>query len=164
MPEAKIVLVNRKSTATKQRPQKRINNDIVINIRNPSNEATQKANEIKALQRIEGLKVGDKVYLLIQNLRTTRPSKKLDHKKIGPFVIIAKPGPAIRRLQLPKNAKIHLVFNIFLLHLVSPDTPLQSTFWYKPEKENEFEVKQILDENTSQYLVKWKKYDNNENI
>ena len=48
----------------KQRPYERINNDVVINIKNPNNETTIKANEIKALQRIEGLEVGDKVYLL----------------------------------------------------------------------------------------------------
>ena len=79
-------------------------------------------------------------------------------------MIIAKPGPAICRLQLLKNAKIYLVFNISLLHLLSLDTPLQSTFQYKPEEKNKFEVKQILDENTSQYLVKWKNYDSNKNI
>ena len=124
----------------KQCPRKRINDNIVINIRNPNNEATIKANEIKALQRIEGLEVGDKAYLLTQNLRTTRPSKKLDHKKIGPFIIIAKPGPAIRKLQLPRDARIHPVFNVFLLHPANPDTPLQSIFRYEPEEENEFEV------------------------
>ena len=65
LPKAEIALANRKSTTTKQRPQKRINNDIIINTKNPSNEATIKANEIKALQRIEGLEVRDKTYLLI---------------------------------------------------------------------------------------------------
>ena len=79
-------------------------------------------------------------------------------------MIIIKPGPAIHRLQLLKDAKIHPIFNLFLLHLVSLDTPLQLTFQYKPEEENEFEVKQILDKNISQYLVKWKNYDNNKNI
>ena len=98
LPEAEIALANRESATTKQRPQERINNDIIINIRNPSNEATIKASEIKILQRIKGLKMGDKAYLLIQNLRTTRPSKKLDYKKIEPFTIIAKPGPTIRKL------------------------------------------------------------------
>ena len=140
-PEAEIALVSRKSAATKEYPQKRINNDIVINTRNPSNEATIKVNEIKALQRIEGLEVRDKVYLSTQNLHITCLSKKLDHKKIGPFMIITKPGPAIRRLQLPKDVKIHPVFNVFLLYLVNPDTPLQLMFWYKPEEENKFEVK-----------------------
>ena len=124
----------------KQHPQKRINNDIIINTRNPSNEAIIKANEIKALQRIESLEVGNKAYLLTQNFRITRPSKKLDHKKIGPFIIITKLGPAIHKLQLPKNAKIYLMFNVFLLHSANPDTPLQLIFRYKPEEENEFEV------------------------
>ena len=65
LPEAEIALANQKSAATKQHPQKKINNDIVINTRNPSNETTIKANEIKALQRIKSLKMGDKMYLLI---------------------------------------------------------------------------------------------------
>ena len=104
------------------------------------------------------------MYLLIQSLRITRSNKKLDHKKIKPFIIIIKLGPAIRKLQLPKNAKIYLVFNVFLLHLVNPDTPLQSTFQYKLKEENEFEVEWILDKNTSQYLVKWKGYNDNKNI
>ena len=138
--EVKIALANKKSAAMKQRPQKKINNDMVVNIRHPNNEATIKANEIKALQRIKGLEVRDKIYLSIQNLQTTRPSKKLDHKKIDPFIIITKPGPAICKLQLPKDAKIHLIFNVILLHLANPDIPLQLTFQYKPEEENEFEV------------------------
>jgi len=39
--------------------------------------------------RLEGprLERGDKVYLISRNLYTSRPSKKLDFKKIGPFRI-----------------------------------------------------------------------------
>ena len=33
------------------------------------------------------LKEGDKVYLLTKNLRTRRPTKKLDKVKVGPFFI-----------------------------------------------------------------------------
>ena len=161
--KVEIVLANKKLAATKQCPQKKINNNIIINTRNPNNEATIKAHKIKALQRIKNLEVGDKAYLLTQNFQTIRPSKKLDHKKIGPFMIIVKLGPAIRKLQLPRDAKIYLIFNIFLLHPASPDTPLQSIFQYEPEEENEFEVERILDKNTSQYLVKWKRYNNSEN-
>ena len=163
MPEAEIALINRESATTKQRLQKRINNDIIINTRNPNNEAILKANEIKALQRIEGLEVKNKVYLLTKNLWTTYPSKKLDHKKIRPFIIIVKLEPAVYRLQLLKNTKIHLMFNVSLFHPVNPDTPSQSIFRYEPEEKNEFEVEQILDKNTSQYLVKWKGYNNSEN-
>ena len=87
-----------------------------------------KANEIKALQKIESLEIKNKIYLSTQNLQIICPSKKLDHKKIKPFIIIIKLGPAIRRLQLLKDAKIYLVFNVSLLHLVNPDTLLQSIF------------------------------------
>ena len=36
------------------------------------------------------LKEGDKVYLLRKNIRTKRPSNKLDHKKLGLFKIKKK--------------------------------------------------------------------------
>ena len=65
LPEAEIALINKESTTTKQCPQKRINNDIIINIKNPSNEAVVKTSEIKVLQKIESLEMRDKAYLLI---------------------------------------------------------------------------------------------------
>jgi len=38
------------------------------------------------------LQSGDMVWLLPRNIKTTRASKKLDYKKIGPFKIVAKIG------------------------------------------------------------------------
>jgi hypothetical protein len=38
------------------------------------------------------LKRGEKVYLLHRNIKTKRPSQKLDHQKIGPFTIKEKLG------------------------------------------------------------------------
>jgi hypothetical protein len=38
------------------------------------------------------LKKGNKVYLLRKNIKTKRPSNKLDFKKLGPFEIIEKIG------------------------------------------------------------------------
>jgi len=38
------------------------------------------------------LQSGDLVWLLPRNIKTTRPSKKLDNKKIGLFKILAKIG------------------------------------------------------------------------
>ena len=78
-------------------------------------------------------------------------------------MIIIKLGPTIRKLQFPKNTKIHLVFNVFLLHPANLNTPLQSTFQYEPKEKNKFEVKRILNKNTSQYLIKWRGYNNSEN-
>ena len=61
------------------------------------------------------LKKGDKVYLLIKNLKSIRPSKKLDYIKVRPFLVIKEKGPINYKLQLPPNAKIYLVFYILIL-------------------------------------------------
>ena len=60
--------------------------------------------------------VGDCVMLLQQNLKTTRPSEKLDFRKIGPFKIAKKLSDNVYQLQLPPTmARLHPVFNINLL-------------------------------------------------
>ena len=41
---------------------------------------------------------GDKVWLSSRSLRTTRPSKKLDAKNLGPFEVLEKVGPTSYRL------------------------------------------------------------------
>jgi hypothetical protein len=115
------------------------------------------------------LKEGDKVYLLTKNLRTTRPSKGLDHVKVRPFLIRKKNGPVTYTLDLPKDAKIHPRFHVKLLEPADPETLLQKTFYYEIEEENEFEVERILDHRDTEqiklreYLVKWLGYDNLEN-
>ena len=38
-------------------------------------------------------KVGDKVLLNAKNIKTMRPSKKLDHQMRGPWTIIRRVGP-----------------------------------------------------------------------
>ena len=43
-------------------------------------------------------KVGAKVWLNAQNYTTTRPTKKLDHKWLGPFVIKKVISPAAVKL------------------------------------------------------------------
>jgi transposase InsO family protein len=113
------------------------------------------------------LKKGDKVYLLTKNLRTTRPSKKLDHVKVGPFLISERISPVNYQLQLPQDAKIHPVFHISLLEPAHEETPLQNTFHYEVEEDNEYEVERIVDHrgtpNECEYLVKWKGYPETEN-
>ena len=58
--------------------------------------------------------IGDKVWLSIKNISTDRPSKKLDHKMIGPFDVIGKKSISLE-LQLPQAMKIHNVFHPNLL-------------------------------------------------
>jgi hypothetical protein len=58
---------------------------------------------------------GDKVWLLRRNLHTTRPSSKLDAKKLGPFVIEKKVSDTAFRLTLPGTMRIHPTFHVSLL-------------------------------------------------
>jgi transposase InsO family protein len=117
------------------------------------------------------LKRGDKVYLHTKNLRTKRPSKGLDHVKVGPFLISKQNGPVTYTLELPPDAKIHPRFHVSLLEPADPETPLQRTFRYEMEEEKEFEVERILDHKLNNnprdpetfYLVKWLGYDETEN-
>ena len=68
-------------------------------------------------QRIEGLtfKKGDKVFLLRQNLKTKRLSKKLDNLQLGPFEILETIGPVNYKLRLLPGMRIHNVFHKKLL-------------------------------------------------
>jgi hypothetical protein len=116
------------------------------------------------------LKEGDKVYLHTKNLRSKRPSKGLDHVKVGPFLVSKKNGPVTYTLELPADAKIHPRFHVNLLEPADKDTPLQRTWRYETEEDNEFEVEKILDHrrygvraSENEYLVKWLGYDDSEN-
>jgi hypothetical protein len=109
-------------------------------------------------------KVGDRVWLLRRNVKTARPSDKLDHKRLGPFPITAKIGKAAFRLQLPPSMKIHPVFHVALLEPFRPnDIPGRVQDPPPPvivDDHEEFEVETILDSRTRygrlQYYVHWK--------
>jgi len=65
-------------------------------------------------KRVE-YKVGDKVWLLSSNIRTQRPSNKLDWKCLGPYPITERIGTQAYRLQLPPSLKAHPVCHVSLL-------------------------------------------------
>jgi hypothetical protein len=51
---------------------------------------------------------GDKVYLDAADITTTRPSRKLSHKHLGPFAVERKVGNNAYRLRLPPAmSRIH---------------------------------------------------------
>ena len=60
-------------------------------------------------------KVADKVMLSRQNIKTKRPTEKLDHKLFGPFVVKRKVGERAYELELPSRMNIHPVFYVGLL-------------------------------------------------
>ena len=104
-----------------------------------------------------------------RNIRTTRPSQKLDVKRMGPFKIVkvVGDGKLAYRLELPKRmGRIHSVFHVSLLE------PYHENQWAERvqepppseeiEGELEYEVKEILDSKVVRgrlkYLVEWVGY------
>lgn len=119
-------------------------------------------------KRLEGptLEEGDKVYLLRRNIKTKRPSEKLDWKKLGPFKIEKKVSKVNYRLTLPKKMRIHPVFHISLLEPAPKNAKLETQ--EETQKDGEYEVEEILDSRLDKptglrYLIKWKGYDDSEN-
>jgi hypothetical protein len=91
---------------------------------------------------------GDKVMLESKNLRTVRPSKKLDHKMVGPFPILEMVGTHAARLKLPKTMKCHNVFHVSLLEPYRENKiqgrPETQPGPIKVSRDNEYEVERIL--------------------
>ena len=78
----------------------------------------RKAMELSANRRrrpAPDLVPGQKVWLLRRHVQTTRPSSKLDVRRLGPFVIIEKVRLSAFRLELLSSIKIHPVFHVSLL-------------------------------------------------
>ncbi|SPC64154.1 uncharacterized protein UHOD_11693 [Ustilago sp. UG-2017b] len=55
---------------------------------------------------------GDRVWLSADNIRSLRPTKKLDYRRLGPFSISEVISSHAFRLQLPPSMKIHNVFHV----------------------------------------------------
>jgi hypothetical protein len=60
-------------------------------------------------------KVGDLVMIVARNMKTKRPCKKLDHKKIGPVKILKNIGIRAFRVELPTTIEVHNVIHVSLL-------------------------------------------------
>ena len=58
------------------------------------------------------LKAGDLVMVNMKNMKTKRPSKKLDHKRLGPVEVIEAVGKRAFRVKLPPEARNHPVFHV----------------------------------------------------
>jgi hypothetical protein len=67
----------------------------------------------------------DLIYLLRRNIKTIRPSDKLNHKKFDPFKIKRNIKDISYKLHLPLTIRIYPVFHISLLELADLDTPIK---------------------------------------
>jgi len=106
------------------------------------------------------------VWLLPRNIRTTRPCRKLDYKKIGPFKILASIGISADKLDLRAPMRIHNTLHISLRTLYN-DNKLPSQQSEPPlpiiiEGEPGYELQEIIDSrlhyNKLQYRGKWTGY------
>jgi hypothetical protein len=115
-------------------------------------------------------KVGDKVWLARKNLKTARPSEKLDHRRLGPFEIVRVINNVAVELKLPATMKIH---NVFHVSLVEPYQQNRLAGRIEPVPQPvivdagvEYEVEQLVDHRLTNtgiwYLVHWKGYGPNE--
>ena len=59
--------------------------------------------------------IGDKVWLSTRNIKTSRASKKLDYKWIGPYTVTKVINKNTYKLNLPPTLRIHNVFHVSLL-------------------------------------------------
>ena len=121
------------------------------------------------------LQVGDKVWLLRRHIKTTRPSEKLDHRKLGPFVIEKVLNPVAFKLKLPSTMRIHPVFHISLLERAVEDETLHPSPSSPPpivvEGQSYWEIEAIVNSRlrkqrgrpTVEYEVKWKGYSDYDN-
>jgi transposase InsO family protein len=127
----------------------------------------QKTNADKKRAPAPDYKEGDLVWLSTKNIKTARPSKKLDWKMIGPYRIKKVLGASCQ-LDLPDSMKIHDTFHTSLLRKASDD-PLPGQILEPPspviiDEEEEYELDDILDSRKVgrnkelQYKVSWKGY------
>ena len=107
-------------------------------------------------------KVGDHAWLLTRNIKSLRPSSKLDHKRLGPFPITKKINDVTFELDLPDSYRIANCFHCSLLEPVSEEYLLNRKPTPAPiqiEDHEEFYVEKILDMKTVDdkiyYLVNW---------
>ena len=113
-------------------------------------------------------KPGDMVWLSASNIPSDRPSKKLDHRYLGPYQIIEKVGKSAYKLQTPGRSTRHATFNESLLKPHIPGEFPEQIKEPPPPPElrsgsEEWEVESIKDSrfyrNQLQYLVHWRGYD-----
>src|SRR4029077_3531854 len=93
---------------------------------------------------------GTSVYVKAKYFRSTRPSKKLSEKNLGPFEIIAQPGTHSRTLQLPDTLRsVHPVFHVSQLEpSISNTIPNHVQALLPPievDGDPEYEISEILD-------------------
>ena len=120
-------------------------------------------------------KAGDMVYLDASDIKTTRPSAKLAHRNLGPYMVEKKVGHASYLLRLPPSLRrLWPVFPVTKLTPAPIPDPIPGRRRADPppptlvEGQEEYEVEKVLDSRIRyrrmEYLVKWRGYDTGQNM
>ena len=115
--------------------------------------------------------IGQQAFVKAKFFHTTRPSKKLSDKFLGPFEILAQHGSHSYTLQLPDSIRgIHPIFHVSMLEpampneipnrVSSPPLPIEV------QGELEYEIAEVLDSKIDRqrackllYYVRWLVYE-----
>jgi len=91
-------------------------------IRKAQEDMAQYYNRKRSLTLV--FKPGDQVYLDASDIKTTCPSPKLSHRRLGPFKVERQVGPSAYCLKLPHGMRLlHPVFNVVKLS-ATPEDPI----------------------------------------
>jgi hypothetical protein len=135
-------------------------------------KANQERNANKS-RRDVSFEVNDRVLLSANHInlasQALRPTKKLQHRFIGPYRIIQKISAVAYKLELPDSLRIHPVFHVSLLRPYHDPTSFPDRTLPPPppppvtiDEATEYVVEKILDHRTRrhrlEYLVKWEGY------
>lgn len=111
---------------------------------------------------------GDKIYLNARNIRTRRPSKKLDYKYYDPYTIDKSVGKNAYRLLLSANMNsIHDVFHVSLLEPFREGREAAEPPPIELDGEDQWEIEEVLNSRIHhrklQYYVRWLGYPDTDN-
>src|SRR5438046_6161613 len=89
-----------------------------------SAQAIYKEKHDQHVKELPPFAVGDKIWLMRKNIKTRRPSQKLDVKRLGPFKIleVVSESQMAFKLELPPQMRIHPVFHASLLEPYKANT------------------------------------------
>jgi hypothetical protein len=118
------------------------------------------------------LSIGDSVFVISKNIKTTHPTRKFTEQLLGPYEVIAKPSTHAYTLRLPKSMRsIHPVFHVSQLEPFAPSSIPGHKQSPHPaieiDGEDEYEIEEIVESKIDKrrrckllYKVHWAGYEN----
>ena len=119
-------------------------------------------------ENISMFEMRQKIYLSHKNFRTKWFCEKLDYWRMRVFKIRKQTESMTFELKLFKHFKTHFIVHVILLESASENAKLAKIINIEEYKNQDYVVEKILEENQideiNHYFVKWKNYNDSENI